>query len=89
MLGPKIVGQEHYDVARGVQKFFKNGKDLQDIMHPGMEELSEDDNMAVTRACKIQKFLSQPFFSVAEIFTGRPGKYVKISGYHQIFQRNS
>jgi F-type H+-transporting ATPase subunit beta len=79
VLDPKIVGQEHYDVARGVQKVLQKYKDLQDIIAIlGMEELSEDDKMAVTRARKIQKFLSQPF-SVAEIFTGRPGKYVKLA----------
>jgi F-type H+-transporting ATPase subunit beta len=78
ILDPQIVGQRHYDVARGVQKVLQRYKDLQDIIAiPGMEELSDDDKNAVTRARKIQKFLSQPFF-VAEVFTGNPGKYVKL-----------
>jgi F-type H+-transporting ATPase subunit beta len=75
---PNIVGQEHYDVARGVQRVLQKYKDLQDIIAIlGMEELSEDDKLTVTRARKIQRFLSQPFF-VAEVFTGRPGKYVPL-----------
>ncbi len=79
VLDPNIVGQEHYDVARGVQKVLQKYKDLQDIIAIlGMEELSEDDKIAVTRARKIQRFLSQPFF-VAEVFTGRPGKYVPLA----------
>jgi len=79
ILDPKIVGDEHYKVARGVQKVLQKYKDLQDIIAIlGVEELSEDDKLIVSRARKIQKFLSQPF-SVAEIFTGRPGKYVKLS----------
>jgi F-type H+/Na+-transporting ATPase subunit beta len=79
ILDPKIVGEEHYNVARGVQKVLQRYKDLQDIIAIlGMEELSDDDKVAVTRARKIQKFLSQPFF-VAEQFTGTPGKYVKLS----------
>lgn len=78
ILDPKIVGEEHYNVARGVQKVLQRYKDLQDIIAIlGMEELSEDDKVIVTRARKIQKFLSQPFF-VAEQFTGTPGKYVKL-----------
>jgi len=78
ILDPKIVGQRHYDVARGVQKVLQRYKDLQDIIAIlGMEELSDEDKSAVTRARKIQKFLSQPFF-VAEVFTGNPGKYVKL-----------
>lgn len=78
ILDPKIVGEEHYNVARGVQKVLQRYKDLQDIIAIlGVDELSEDDKLAVTRARKIQKFLSQPFF-VAEVFTGRPGKYVKL-----------
>ncbi len=78
VLDPNIVGQEHYDVARGVQKVLQKYKDLQDIIAIlGMEELSDDDKVAVTRARKIQRFLSQPFF-VAETFTGRPGKYVPL-----------
>jgi F-type H+-transporting ATPase subunit beta len=73
------VGQEHYDVARGVQRVLQRYKDLQDIIAIlGMEELSDEDKVLVTRARKIQKYLSQPFF-VAEQFTGAPGKYVKLS----------
>jgi F-type H+-transporting ATPase subunit beta len=79
VLDPNIVGQEHYDTARGVQKVLQKYKDLQDIIAIlGMEELSEDDKLAVTRARKIQRFLSQPFF-VAEVFTGRAGKYVPLA----------
>jgi F-type H+-transporting ATPase subunit beta len=79
ILDPIIVGQEHYDVARGVQKVLQRYKDLQDIIAIlGMEELSDEDKQTVSRARKIQKFLSQPF-QVAEAFTGRPGKYVKLS----------
>lgn len=78
ILDPNIVGEEHYQVARGVQKVLQRYKDLQDIIAIlGMEELSDEDKLAVTRARKIQKFLSQPFF-VAEQFTGTPGKYVKL-----------
>jgi len=78
ILDPKIVGEEHYQVARGVQKVLQRYKDLQDIIAIlGMEELSDDDKVTVARARKIQKFLSQPFF-VAEQFTGTPGKYVKL-----------
>lgn len=77
LLDPNIVGQEHYDVARGVQKLLQRYKDLQDIIAIlGMEELSDEDKKTVSRARKMQKFLSQPFF-VAEAFTGIPGKYVK------------
>ncbi|KKQ52782.1 MAG: ATP synthase subunit beta [Parcubacteria group bacterium GW2011_GWD2_38_11] len=79
ILDPNIVGQEHYDVARGVQRVLQRYKDLQDIIAIlGMEELSDEDKVLVTRARKIQKYLSQPFF-VAEQFTGAPGKYVKLS----------
>ena len=78
ILDPKIVGQDHYDTARGVQQILQRYKDLQDIIAIlGMEELSAEDKLLVTRARKIQKFLSQPF-SVAEAFTGRAGKYVKL-----------
>jgi len=78
ILDPKIVGEEHYKVARGVQKVLQRYKDLQDIIAIlGMEELSDEDKVIVARARKIQKFLSQPFF-VAEQFTGTPGKYVKL-----------
>ncbi|KKQ62028.1 MAG: ATP synthase subunit beta [Parcubacteria group bacterium GW2011_GWE2_38_18] len=79
ILDPNIVGKEHYDVARNVQKVLQRYKDLQDIIAIlGMEELSDEDKVTVARARKIQKFLSQPFF-VAEQFTGVPGKYVKLS----------
>ena len=79
ILDPNIIGQEHYQVARNVQKVLQRYKDLQDIIAIlGMEELSDEDKKTVMRARKIQKFLSQPF-SVAETFTGRPGKYVKLS----------
>jgi F-type H+-transporting ATPase subunit beta len=78
ILDPRIVGQDHYDTARAVQKILQRYKDLQDIIAIlGMDELSEDDKIAVNRARRIQKFLSQPFF-VAEAFTGTPGKYVKL-----------
>ena len=78
ILDPLIVGQEHYDVARGVQKVLQRYKDLQDIIAIlGMEELPEEDKLLVARARKIQKFLSQPFF-VAEVFTGHAGKYVTL-----------
>src|SRR5438876_11945689 len=78
-LTPDIVGQEHYDVARGVQRVLQRYKDLQDIIAIlGMDELSPDDKQAVFRARKIQRFLSQPF-SVAEVFTGRPGKQVPVA----------
>jgi F-type H+-transporting ATPase subunit beta len=79
ILDPKVVGEEHYAVARGVQKILQRYKDLQDIIAIlGMDELSEDDKLIVARARKIQKFLSQPFF-VAEAFTGRAGVYVKLA----------
>jgi len=79
ILDPKIVGQDHYEAARGVQKILQRYKDLQDIIAIlGMEELSAEDKVIVARARKIQKFLSQPNF-VAEAFTGRPGKYVKLA----------
>jgi len=78
ILDPKIVGEEHYNTARGAQKVLQKYKDLQDIIAIlGMEELSDEDKISVARARKIQKFLSQPFF-VAEQFTGVAGKYVKL-----------
>ena len=78
-LAPEIVGEEHYAVARGVQKVLQRYKDLQDIIAIlGMDELSPDDKLTVFRARKIQRFLSQPFH-VAEVFTGTPGQYVSIS----------
>jgi F-type H+-transporting ATPase subunit beta len=88
ILDPQIVGREHYDVARSVQRVLQRYKDLQDIIAIlGMEELSEEDKQTVSRARKIQKFLSQPFF-VAETFTGTAGKYVSredtVRGFKQI-----
>lgn len=78
ILDPQVIGEEHYNVARHVQKTLQRYKDLQDIIAVlGMDELSEEDQLIVSRARKIQKFFSQPFF-VAETFTGRPGKYVKL-----------
>lgn len=77
-LDPLVVGQEHYDTARRVQQTLQRYKELKDIIAIlGMDELSEDDKRVVTRARKIQRFLSQPFF-VAEVFTGSPGKYVAL-----------
>lgn len=79
ILDPRIVGQEHYDVARGVQKILQDYKGLQDIIAIlGMDELSEEDKLTVARARKIQRFLSQPF-QVAEVFTGTQGKLVQLS----------
>jgi F-type H+-transporting ATPase subunit beta len=79
ILDPLVVGEEHYQVARAVQRTLQRYKDLQDIIAIlGVEELSEDDKVTVARARKIQRFLTQPMF-VAEAFTGRPGKYVKLS----------
>lgn len=79
ILDPNVVGAEHYEVARNVQEILQNYKSLQDIIAIlGMDELSEDDKLTVTRARKIQKFLSQPF-QVAEVFTGSPGKYVPLA----------
>ncbi len=88
ILAPNVVGAEHYAVARGVQKILQRYKELIDIIAIlGMDELSEDDRLAVSRARKIQRFLSQPFH-VAETFTGTPGKYVEvkdtISGFKEI-----
>ncbi len=78
ILDPEVVGAEHYQVARNVQKVLQRYKDLQDIIAIlGMDELSEEDKITVARARKIQKFLSQPFF-VAETFTGTPGQYVSL-----------
>ena len=90
ILDPSIVGEEHYFVARGVQKILQRYKDLQDIIAIlGMEELSAEDKLTVMRARKIQRFLSQPFF-VAEQFTGIPGRYVDIKdtvrGFDEILQ---
>ncbi len=78
ILDPLVVGQEHYMVAREVQETLQRYKDLQDIIAIlGMDELSEDDKLTVARARKIQRFLSQPF-TVAQQFTGNPGKYVDL-----------
>ncbi|MBD5770580.1 F0F1 ATP synthase subunit beta [Marinomonas colpomeniae] len=77
-LDPLVIGQEHYDVARGVQMVLQRYKELKDIIAIlGMDELSEEDKQTVNRSRKIQRFLSQPFF-VAEVFTGSPGKYVSL-----------
>jgi F-type H+-transporting ATPase subunit beta len=89
-LAPEIVGQEHYDVARGVQKVLQRYKDLQDIIAIlGMDELSPEDKLTVFRARKIQRFLSQPF-SVAQVFTGREGKQVPVAdtvrGFKEILE---
>ena len=79
ILDPRVIGEEHYNVARQVKQVLQRYKDLQDIIAIlGIDELSEDDKLTVTRARKIQKFLSQPFF-VAEQFTGLKGKYVSIA----------
>ena len=78
ILDPQVVGEEHYDVARGVQQLLQRYKDLQDIIAIlGMDELSEDDKLTVARARKIERFLSQPFY-VAEQFTGTAGVYVRL-----------
>jgi F-type H+-transporting ATPase subunit beta len=79
ILSPMVLGEEHYAVARSVQKILQRYKDLQDIIAIlGMDELSEEDKLVVSRARKVQRFLSQPFF-VAEQFTGMPGKYVRLT----------
>ena len=86
ILDPRIVGEEHYQVARGVQEILQRYKELQDIIAIlGMDELSEDDKLLVSRARKIQRFLSQPFF-VAEQFTGTKGRYVPLSDTIQGFK---
>ena len=90
ILDPRIVGQEHFDIARGVQEILQKYKELQDIIAIlGMDELSEDDKMVVNRARKIQRFLSQPFF-VATQFTGLDGKYVPVAetirGFREILE---
>jgi F-type H+-transporting ATPase subunit beta len=77
-LDPLVIGQEHYDVARGVQSILQRYKELKDIIAIlGMDELSEDDKLAVNRARKVERFFSQPF-TVAQVFTGTPGKYVSL-----------
>jgi len=90
MLDPAIVGQEHYDTARGVQKLIQDYKSLQDIIAIlGMDELSEEDRMTVARARKIERFLSQPF-QMAEMFSGMPGRFVEladtIEGFGQLLE---
>jgi F0F1-type ATP synthase beta subunit len=86
MLSPHVLGEDHYNTARGVQKVLQNYKNLQDIIAIlGMDELSEDDKLTVARARKIQRFLSQPFH-VAEVFTGAPGKYVELKESVTSFQ---
>ena len=90
LLTPEVVGEEHYKVARDVQKILQRYKELQDIIAIlGMDELSEDDKLTVSRARKVQRFLSQPFF-VAEQFTGMSGKYVQIQdtvrGFKEIIE---
>ena len=90
ILDPMVVGEEHYNVAREVQRVLQRYQDLQDIIAIlGIEELSEEDKQSVSRARRIQRFLSQPMF-VTEVFTGRPGKYVKIEetvrGFKEILE---
>ena len=90
ILDPRIVGQEHFEVAHAVQEILQKYKELQDIIAIlGMEELSDEDKLTVARARKIQRFLSQPF-AVAEVFTGTPGKYVElrdtIRGFKEILE---
>jgi F-type H+-transporting ATPase subunit beta len=90
ILDPQVVGEEHYEIARGVQRVLQRYKDLQDVISIlGMEELSEEDKLTVARARRIQRFLSQPMF-VAEAFTGRVGKYVSVKetvrGFKEILE---
>ncbi|MBR3723291.1 MAG: F0F1 ATP synthase subunit beta, partial [Selenomonadaceae bacterium] len=90
ILDPQVIGEEHYQVARGVQAVLQKYKELQDIIAIlGMEELSDEDKLTVSRARKIQRFLSLPF-AVAEVFTGSPGKYVPlketIRGFKEILE---
>ncbi|WP_295881517.1 F0F1 ATP synthase subunit beta [uncultured Thiohalocapsa sp.] len=86
ILDPNVVGQEHYDTARAVQGTLQRYKELKDIIAIlGMDELSDEDKLIVSRARKLQRFLSQPFF-VAEVFTGAPGKYVSLKDTIQGFQ---
>merc|ERR1712228_873010 len=88
MLDPRVIGDTHYEVARATQKLLQDYKGLQDIIAIlGMDELSEDDKLTVSRARKVQKFMSQPFH-VAEVFTGKAGAFVSledtITGFQQI-----
>jgi F-type H+-transporting ATPase subunit beta len=86
ILDPRVIGNEHYNTARGIQKILQRYKELQDIIAIlGIDELSDEDKKTVNRARKIQKFMSQPF-SVAEKFTGRPGKYVPLKETIRSFQ---
>jgi F-type H+-transporting ATPase subunit beta len=90
LLAPEVVGEEHYKVAREVQRVLQRYKDLQDIIAIlGMDELSEEDKITVSRARKLERFLSQPFF-VAEQFTGNPGTYVEVKdtvkGFKEILE---
>ncbi|MCI5149855.1 MAG: F0F1 ATP synthase subunit beta, partial [Candidatus Electrothrix sp. MAN1_4] len=90
ILDPNVVGEEHYETARGVQVALQKYKELQDIIAIlGMDELSEEDQLLVGRARKIQRFLSQPFH-VAEVFTGMDGKYCKVEdtvrGFKEILE---
>ena len=90
MLDPRVIGQDHYEVARATQKLLQDYKGLQDIIAIlGMDELSEDDKLTVSRARKVQRFMSQPFH-VAEVFTGTAGKFVSladtIEGFKEIIQ---
>ena len=86
ILDPQVVGEEHYSVARGVQQILQKYKDLQDIIAIlGMDELSDEDKLTVSRARRIQRFLSQPFH-VAEVFTGTPGQYVKLEDTIKAFR---
>jgi F-type H+-transporting ATPase subunit beta len=90
ILDPRVIGEEHYQVARDVKEILQRYKDLQDIITIlGIEELSEEDKLTVSRARKIERFLSQPFH-VAEEFTGREGKYVSVDatvkGFKEIIE---
>jgi F-type H+-transporting ATPase subunit beta len=90
ILDPLVVGQEHYDVAREVQRILQRNRDLQDIIAIlGIEELSDDDRQTVARARRIERFFSQPFFT-AEQFTGTPGQYVSLEdtvrGFKEILE---
>jgi len=86
MLDPAIVGDTHYQVARDVQKLLQDYKSLQDIIAIlGMDELSEEDKVTVSRARKVQKFLSQPFY-MSEVFSGKPGRFVKLNETIEGFQ---
>lgn len=86
MLDPSIVGQVHYNTARGVQKLLQDYRSLQDIIAIlGMDDLSEEDKMTVARARKIERFLSQPFV-MSEVFSGKPGKFVELAETLEGFQ---